>query len=248
MKKVFGVLMHLCAMAVLVVMGNAYAQDTSQVSPWPGDVSVAGLQATAAGTGDSSGYNMQVSEEIRYRAVEFVQETRKLGLQSRAGRFPISSAPVNVHVNNNTGDRVGETQAEVAIAVNGDTVVIGFNDSRGFTVGTSPGVGTLSGFGYSVNAGATFTDGGTTQVAAAGDQCFGDPGVDTDERGNWYYNQIYTVGTTQQNIAVHHGKFTAGVLTWDAPVQADRKSTRLNSSHGYISYAVFCLKKKKNDK
>src|SRR2546429_2487204 len=26
----------------------------------------------------------------------------------------------------------------------------------------------------------------------------------------------------------------------------DRKSTRLNSSHGYISYAVFCLKKKKN--
>src|SRR5687768_18279236 len=28
-------------------------------------------------------------------------------------------------------------------------------------------------------------------------------------------------------------------------LQADRKSTRLNSSHGYISYAVFCLKKKK---
>src|SRR5205809_3976383 len=27
--------------------------------------------------------------------------------------------------------------------------------------------------------------------------------------------------------------------------EADRKSTRLNSSHGYISYAVFCLKKKK---
>src|SRR2546422_1147394 len=28
----------------------------------------------------------------------------------------------------------------------------------------------------------------------------------------------------------------------------DRKSTRLNSSHGYISYAVFCLKKKKKIK
>src|SRR2546422_4570731 len=27
--------------------------------------------------------------------------------------------------------------------------------------------------------------------------------------------------------------------------EEDRKSTRLNSSHGYISYAVFCLKKKK---
>src|SRR2546422_4631203 len=31
-----------------------------------------------------------------------------------------------------------------------------------------------------------------------------------------------------------------------ADVLRDRKSTRLNSSHGYISYAVFCLKKKKN--
>src|SRR3989449_4940333 len=32
----------------------------------------------------------------------------------------------------------------------------------------------------------------------------------------------------------------------DAGADLDRKSTRLNSSHGYISYAVFCLKKKKN--
>src|SRR2546422_5475307 len=31
------------------------------------------------------------------------------------------------------------------------------------------------------------------------------------------------------------------------PTKIDRKSTRLNSSHGYISYAVFCLKKKKQN-
>src|SRR2546422_5560034 len=30
-------------------------------------------------------------------------------------------------------------------------------------------------------------------------------------------------------------------------ILTDRKSTRLNSSHGYISYAVFCLKKKKKE-
>src|SRR2546422_3018701 len=36
----------------------------------------------------------------------------------------------------------------------------------------------------------------------------------------------------------------AGPARRRAPEQ-DRKSTRLNSSHGYISYAVFCLKKKK---
>src|SRR2546429_818127 len=35
--------------------------------------------------------------------------------------------------------------------------------------------------------------------------------------------------------------------SWDLKLlKTDRKSTRLNSSHGYISYAVFCLKKKKN--
>src|SRR5947209_12721264 len=31
------------------------------------------------------------------------------------------------------------------------------------------------------------------------------------------------------------------------PLRQDRKSTRLNSSHANISYAVFCLKKKKNE-
>src|SRR5687768_18247289 len=34
------------------------------------------------------------------------------------------------------------------------------------------------------------------------------------------------------------------IVIVDAYWDEDRKSTRLNSSHGYISYAVFCLKKK----
>src|SRR2546429_3782821 len=34
----------------------------------------------------------------------------------------------------------------------------------------------------------------------------------------------------------------------DSAMRRDRKSTRLNSSHGYISYAVFCLKKKKQSR
>src|SRR5205809_7843261 len=36
-----------------------------------------------------------------------------------------------------------------------------------------------------------------------------------------------------------------GSMFDDRDPNRDRKSTRLNSSHGYISYAVFCLKKKK---
>src|SRR3989449_5063854 len=65
-------------------------------------------------------------------------------------------------------------------------------------------------------------------------------------------------------LAVHDSGEAAGVLYYVTPYvegkslrdrlrrdprlpleEADRKSTRLNSSHGYISYAVFCLKKKK---
>src|SRR2546430_6598593 len=38
---------------------------------------------------------------------------------------------------------------------------------------------------------------------------------------------------------------SAGTFAWET-VMRDRKSTRLNSSHSQISYAVFCLKKKKN--
>src|SRR6478736_8253880 len=37
-----------------------------------------------------------------------------------------------------------------------------------------------------------------------------------------------------------------GLCRWSAVSTTDRKSTRLNSSHSQISYAVFCLKKKKN--
>src|SRR3989449_6042507 len=51
----------------------------------------------------------------------------------------------------------------------------------------------------------------------------------------------------------HHGppRWKVGVMTRCQVSRTktycgkDRKSTRLNSSHGYISYAVFCLKKKK---
>src|SRR2546422_5377185 len=46
-------------------------------------------------------------------------------------------------------------------------------------------------------------------------------------------------GGTAHNVAE---RFIANLPGPDA---GDRKSTRLNSSHGYISYAVFCLKKKK---
>src|SRR2546429_6506687 len=48
-----------------------------------------------------------------------------------------------------------------------------------------------------------------------------------------HHNQLYTSQAVATEVS-------------PASTIQDRKSTRLNSSHGYISYAVFCLKKKKN--
>src|SRR2546430_10347890 len=52
------------------------------------------------------------------------------------------------------------------------------------------------------------------------------------------------LGRTLQSEDMKRGAPPAAVLS-DAAWR-DRKSTRLNSSHSQISYAVFCLKKKKN--
>src|SRR5205809_5881366 len=45
---------------------------------------------------------------------------------------------------------------------------------------------------------------------------------------------------------LHRQRRHASSFGLPPPRFVDRKSTRLNSSHGYISYAVFCLKKKNN--
>src|SRR2546429_3124085 len=52
----------------------------------------------------------------------------------------------------------------------------------------------------------------------------------------------------RSNVEVAHNVLVAsdGDREYGKSCGADRRSTRLNSSHGYISYAVFCLKKKKN--
>src|SRR5687768_18070267 len=56
-----------------------------------------------------------------------------------------------------------------------------------------------------------------------------------------------TPTTLQGHVAIGPTRSsTAGGSCWEnaQPAFKDRKSTRLNSSHGYNSYAVFCLKKK----
>src|SRR5437870_2451910 len=181
------------------------------------DMSPMGARAAIANGGDASELGGLISGEAADAIQHYFAETKALGIPKRNGTLFVPG-PVNVRANlQPSTDRVGETQSEIAICVLGDTVVIGWNDSQGFLAGN-----TISSAGYSTNGGATFTDMGNMPLALPTDQAFGDPGVDTDEKGNWYYNQIYTRPTSpaQQDIAVHRGTFGGGVLTWNTPVVA----------------------------
>src|SRR2546422_7049422 len=55
----------------------------------------------------------------------------------------------------------------------------------------------------------------------------------------------FLAGITAPDMPLTLSKVEREYLVKLAMLARDRKSTRLNSSHGYISYAVFCLKKKK---
>src|SRR3712207_9048994 len=70
---------------------------------------------------------------------------------------------------------------------------------------------------------------------------------------------LFPYTTLFRSDGLRHDRHRAGLLAGEVqearrrrvdadrqPDGADRKSTRLNSSHANISYAVFCLKKKKN--
>src|SRR2546422_4377753 len=54
-----------------------------------------------------------------------------------------------------------------------------------------------------------------------------------------------SLALTESTKAFYRGDYSRAAELAEKHLRADRKSTRLNSSHGYISYAVFCLKKKK---
>src|SRR5687768_11028019 len=71
--------------------------------------------------------------------------------------------------------------------------------------------------------------------------CYAEGGSVTRTGGQVKFASVQTVEKIPRAISVT----SRGVAGHGSVPLEDRKSTRLNSSHGYISYAVFCLKKKK---
>src|SRR2546429_5929615 len=68
-------------------------------------------------------------------------------------------------------------------------------------------------------------------------------------KGRWYPTAMIMANGSILVVGGEEGSNGAPVPSLEIlplPSGSDRKSTRLNSSHGYISYAVFCLKKKKS--
>src|SRR5687768_17926297 len=56
--------------------------------------------------------------------------------------------------------------------------------------------------------------------------------------------RIQQLSDDLERRGMHPFHLPIGIDLDESDPEGDRKSTRLNSSHGYISYAVFCLKKK----
>src|SRR5947209_15651074 len=68
------------------------------------------------------------------------------------------------------------------------------------------------------------------------------------ERGMGHVSDIFkekVIARLPGRRALGHTRYSTAGSSVVANAQPDRKSTRLNSSHANISYAVFCLKKKK---
>ncbi|HEV8267586.1 MAG TPA: sialidase family protein, partial [Thermoanaerobaculia bacterium] len=137
-------------------------------------------------------------------------------------------------------DEDGETplpagQAETTIAVDatGMHVVIGYNDTRGFPVNPATTVTSLSGYLYSDDGGATFTDGGQLPIVSNGTfngqlypQIYGDPTVVYLGGANFVYASIFVEGFTgappnftgaAQTICVHRS--TDYGHTWAGPFE-----------------------------
>src|SRR2546426_2644048 len=90
-------------------------------------------------------------------------------------------------------------------------------------------------------------------VLAAFAACFGRGGTHpntADISGAWQYTEAFTDltdGISCADTGTYQMVQNGTTFTGTYAQRGDRKSTRLNSSHLVISYAVFCLKKKKEN-
>jgi hypothetical protein len=134
------------------------------------------------------------------------------------GPWPVSQAPMGLQGNDKLvhSPTANDFQSETAIAKNGNYVVVGFNDYRGFSLPNA----SVSGYAYSSDGGATWTDGQQLPTAGGSSAVFGDPDVKTwtDPIGGqvyFFYSSLYDTPLGSNSLCVHVS--TDGGATWSAP-------------------------------
>src|SRR5450755_1441732 len=152
-----------------------------------------------------------------------------------AGGSPLASGGVsppapsfsNVRVNNPAEDthQVDQTtQSEPTIAVAGSRVAVGFNDSQQTPLFFEAGSG-LTGYAYSTDGGASFTDGGSLPNEPEFNN-LGDPWLASDRHSNMYFSTL-AQDAFYGNVDIGVAKSSDGGKTWTAaaPVTRPQSST-----------------------
>ena len=135
------------------------------------------------------------------------------------GLYLPAAADVEVNSVDNNAPNLGNltTESETFVARSGSLVVVGYNTSRqagllGIGAWTS-----LSGYAYSTNGGASFTDGGF--VPAGSYTLEGDPALGFDRSGNLYYASLLEDKSTGASyIGVNKSTSTSPAVTFGNPV------------------------------
>ena len=134
----------------------------------------------------------------------------------------LSAAPsgglTNVRVNDPAEDSHQPdqtTQSETAVAVTGTHVVVGFNDSQQTLQPFVLASANLTGFAYSNDGGASFTDGGALPLKPEFINV-GDPWLASDRAGNVYFSQLQ-LDYFNFNLDIGVAKSTDGGHTWSQP-------------------------------
>ena len=138
------------------------------------------------------------------------------------GLAPGPAAFTNVRVNDPSLDshQVDQTtQSETSVAVSGSRVAVGYNDSQHTLLFLTAASG-LSGYSYSTDGGASFTDGGVLPNRPEFIN-FGDPWLTSDRAGNMYYSTL-AFDAFNFNLDVGVAKSTDGGRTWSDPVPVTR--------------------------
>jgi len=150
----------------------------------------------------------------------------------------------NVRCNNRVtcSDGRGVTQSETALAISGDAVVCGYNDFRAaFCPNEEPGY-QWGGWAYSLDGGATFTDGGPLP-GRTGHR--GDPWLGTGPDGTIYFVDIWN--NTNGLVAVRGGRVTGTGFSWSEPTiiatagNFDKEAMAIDQVSGsiYLTYTRF---------